>query len=215
LNKIEPRPLSIDEAIPYFQRGAALIDTRAKAEYIEAHVQGSIYLQADEKLSSRISSMLPQGAMIVLLKDENQDFAEIVRSLAQVGYDNIAGFLEGGITAWKEASLPTASGDVEDIDVMQLQEMLQSDPSLQVVDVREPWEFRMGRVPGARLIPLGELHHHTADFDPQQSIVLICAHGVRSLSAAAVLGRSGFKKMYNVVGGTHAWVDAGLPIERG
>jgi hydroxyacylglutathione hydrolase len=215
LNKIEPRPLSIDEAIPYFQRGAALLDTRSKVEYVELHVPGSVYLQADDKLGSRIGSMLPQDVRIVLLKSENQDFAEIVRSLAQVGYDNIAGYLEGGIAAWEEAGLPTTSGDVEDINVIQFHEMMQSEPTLQIIDVREPWEFRMGRVPDARLIPLGELHQHIDKLDPQQPIVLICAHGVRSLSAAALLGRSGFKKMYNVMGGTHAWVDAGLPIEQG
>jgi hydroxyacylglutathione hydrolase len=215
LTDIEPRPLSIDEAIPYFQRGAALLDTRSKEEYIQTHVPGSTYIVANEKLAERIGSMLPKGVHIVLLKAEDQDYGAIVHTLAQAGYDGVVGYIEGGIDAWEAEGLPTTSGDIEDIDVMQLQQMLQSESPLQVIDVREPWEFRMGRVPNARLIPLGELHQHITDLDPQQPIALICAHGVRSLSAAALLGQSGFKKMYNVLGGTQAWVDAGLPTERG
>jgi hydroxyacylglutathione hydrolase len=215
LNEIEPRPLSIDEAIPYFQRGAALLDTRSKEEYVEAHVPGSTYIFANEKLGERIGAVLPRGVQIVLLIGTDQDYAEIVRSLAQAGYENIAGYLNGGIAAWEAEGLPTSSGDVEDINVNQLQDMLQSDPALQVVDVRESWEFRMGHVPDALLMPLGELHTHIDELDPDQPVILICATGVRSLSAAALLGRSGFSKMYNVAGGTHAWVDAGFPVERG
>jgi hydroxyacylglutathione hydrolase len=215
LGPIEPRALSIDDALPHFEHGAALLDTRVKEEYIAAHVPGSVYLTANEKLSGRIGFILPLQVRIVLLMGDEQDYGEIVRSLARVGYEDVAGCIDGGIGTWEAAGLPTTSGDVEDINPIQLKEMLQSEPTLQVVDVREPWEFRIGHVPDARLMPLGELQRYIDDLDPERPVALICASGVRSLSAAALLGRCGFKKMYNVAGGTHAWIDAGLPIERG
>jgi rhodanese-related sulfurtransferase len=108
------------------------------------------------------------------------------------------------------------AGDVQDVSPRQLFEMLQKDASkLVVLDVREPWEFNMGRVPDAVLIPLGQLEDRVDELDPDQPIAVICQHGVRSLSAAALLGSRDFKKIYNIVGGTTAWIEEGLPTERG
>ena len=72
----------------------------------------------------------------------------------------------------------------------------------------------MGRVPDAVLIPLGDLDDRAGELDPEQPVALICHSGVRSLSAAALLGSKGFKKMYNVAGGTEAWMQQGLPFEQ-
>jgi rhodanese-related sulfurtransferase len=94
--------------------------------------------------------------------------------------------------------------------------MLQSpsEDSLTVVDVREPWEYKQGHVPGAILIPLGQLSSRLGELDPEKPVAVICASGSRSQSAAAVLGQKGFKTVYNVSGGTSAWMYSGLPLER-
>lgn len=215
MSDVLPDALTIEQAIPIFQQGAALLDVRPKAEHIAMNVPGSVYIPADE-IGARIGGMLPPSARLVLLISDHQAISEIAAVLANAGYTDVAGYIDGGIEAWDAAGLPITSGDVEDIDVSQLREMLEhGDPALIVVDVREPWEFRMGRVPNAVLIPLGELPARTGELDPNQPVALICAHGVRSVSAAAVLGRKGFKKMYNVTGGTSDWMNRGFPIERG
>ena len=83
-----------------------------------------------------------------------------------------------------------------------------------VLDVREPWEFRQGHVPGAVLIPLGQLAHKVEELDPDRPVAVICATGNRSQSAAALLGQKNFKKVYNVATGTSGWARQGLPLER-
>jgi rhodanese-related sulfurtransferase len=81
-----------------------------------------------------------------------------------------------------------------------------------VLDVREPWEYRQGHVPGAVLIPLGQLAARVGELDPSRPVAAICQSGQRSQSAAALLGQQGFKKVYNVLGGTGEWQQAGLPV---
>ncbi len=133
-------------------------------------------------------------------------------ALARVGYDKVVGYLEGGMQAWRSHRLPVASGDVEDVTPARLAGMLKEERAPFVLDVREPWEFSQGHVPGAVNVPLGQLPHRVAEIDETQPVAVICAHGNRSQSAAALLGQKGFKKVYNVLGGTVAWQQAGLEI---
>ncbi|MCX2727854.1 rhodanese-like domain-containing protein [Thermomicrobium sp. 4228-Ro] len=83
-----------------------------------------------------------------------------------------------------------------------------------VIDVREPDEWRTGHIPGARLIPLGELPRRLAELDRHQEIVLVCRSGNRSAQATLWLQRAGFSRVANLAGGMIAWVRAGLPVER-
>jgi hydroxyacylglutathione hydrolase len=210
-----PPALTIEEAIPHFQRGAAMLDTRSHEDYIARHVPGSVHIPADQ-LAGRLAATLRSEARLILMLADDQSPNDVAALLTSLGYSDIAGYIADGIDAWDAAGLPVTSGDVENIDAMQLHHLLQdTSANLIVVDVREPWEFRMGRVPGAKLIPLGELPARAKELDPNQPVALICAHGIRSVTAASVLGRNGFKKMYNILGGTQAWVDSGLPTERG
>jgi rhodanese-related sulfurtransferase/rubrerythrin len=83
-----------------------------------------------------------------------------------------------------------------------------------LVDVRQPREYEAGHLPGARLIPLGELPDRCAELDRERATVVYCAAGVRSLSGAAILARAGFRKVISMSGGIHAWqgaVASGFP----
>ncbi len=217
LGEIAPSPLRMQDAIAALQRGAALLDTRPKDQYAALHVPGGVYLPANDQLSNRIGLLLPPEARIVLIVEDEAAYRRVVLSLARVGYENVAGYIDGGIEAWESNGLPTVQGDVEDITAAQLHDMMSNGAgeNLLVLDVREPWEYAQARVPAARLMPLGSLAAQIATLDPEQPVALICASGSRSLSAAALLGKQGFKKMYNVVGGTDAWRRAGYPTERG
>ena len=83
-----------------------------------------------------------------------------------------------------------------------------------LIDVREPEEYAEVRAAGAVLVPLGELAERSAELPASGPIYLICRSGGRSQRAAEFLAQSGFDVL-NVAGGTLAWVEAGLPIERG
>lgn len=83
-----------------------------------------------------------------------------------------------------------------------------------VVDVREAREYRKGHVPGARLIPLGQVRGRLAELPVRGAVYVICASGNRSRTAAAWMAAEGIDAR-SVAGGTGAWIRAGGPVVRG
>jgi rhodanese-related sulfurtransferase len=83
-----------------------------------------------------------------------------------------------------------------------------------VIDVREPFEYVEGHVPGARLMPLGQLPSRVGDLPRNVAVYVVCASGNRSLSAAGFLAAAGIDA-WSVAGGTGAWIRAGRPLVRG
>jgi len=84
-----------------------------------------------------------------------------------------------------------------------------------LLDVREPWEFETARIDGAKLIPMGDVpsRAHT-ELDPEEPIVVLCHHGVRSMNVTAWLRQQGFEKAQSMRGGIDAWsrrVDEEVP----
>lgn len=78
-----------------------------------------------------------------------------------------------------------------------------SDPLL--LDVREPWEFRICRIEGSQLIPMGQLPDSIRELDPDRETVVICHHGIRSRQVAMFLDYQKFAKVINLAGGVDAW----------
>ena len=214
LGEIMDHPLSIRDAIPYFQSGLGLLDARPKADYVKFHIPGSVHIEADDQLSSRIGFVFPSDVPVILLLAVPSDYERVVYSLARVGYDDVLGYLAEGLDVWEQMGLPLTAGDIQDVEPDELNRMLSDNGQLTVVvDVREPWEYRKGHVPGALLIPLGELDSRLNELDPERPVAVICASGNRSQSAAALLGQKGFKTVYNILGGTRAWKGSGLELE--
>lgn len=216
LGDVQSRPITIQESIRHFQQGAAMLDLRSKDEYKARHVPGSIHLEADDQLSNRVGFVLPPELPVILLLEDPADYRRVVYALARVGYDAVAGYLAEDLDVWEAYGLPITSGDIVDIDPKELHQLLQTGNGSApvVVDVREPWEFAQGHIPGAQLIPLGDLSARIGEIDPATAVAVICATGSRSQSAAALFGQKGFDTVYNVTGGTMRWLQAGLPLER-
>jgi rhodanese-related sulfurtransferase len=83
-----------------------------------------------------------------------------------------------------------------------------------LVDVREPEEWIMGRIPGAVHIPLNDLPMRFNEIPVDKPVVVVCASGVRSLYGANFLLQAGFPEVYNLEDGTKGWLMKRLPIER-
>src|SRR3982074_3224599 len=98
------------------------------------------------------------------------------------------------------------------IAVVRLRQRLQAEPGLFLLDVREPWEYQQGHVPGAQLIPLGELERRVNAVPRDRPVLDIYHSGQRSLAAAGYLQKLGYASGSNVDGGTAAWVERGYPI---
>lgn len=83
-----------------------------------------------------------------------------------------------------------------------------------LLDVREPWEFRICHLDHSQLVPMGEIHQHLQGLDKQRETVVICHHGIRSRQVAMFLEYQGFENVINLSGGVSAWardVDCDMP----
>ena len=118
--------------------------------------------------------------------------------------------------AWCGA--PAASDEsrteVGEITPAELAERLASGADVELLDVREPYEWQIARLPGARLIPLGALPDRMAELDPARETIVYCKSGMRSLAAATQLAGAGFARVANLSGGISRWsadVDSSVP----
>jgi adenylyltransferase/sulfurtransferase len=112
-------------------------------------------------------------------------------------------------------NLPTDAPILEEITAAELNELIKNNPEVQVIDVREPHEFEIARIPNTKLIPLGQVTARAKEIDPSRTAYLHCKGGVRSAKAIAALQENGYTgKLVNLKGGITAWsdeVDATVP----
>jgi rhodanese-related sulfurtransferase len=95
---------------------------------------------------------------------------------------------------------------VRELDPTQLKAYLsENDGDPLLLDVREPWEFRICKIDGSQLIPMGQLPSSLKALDPQRETVVICHHGIRSRQVAMYLDYQGFANVINLNGGVAAW----------
>ena len=100
-----------------------------------------------------------------------------------------------------------ASAAADQIDVTEVKAKLDRGEKFTFIDVREPHEYQIARIPGARLIPLGDLPKYLPEFSPAEEIVVHCKSGGRSQKAVDAMKASGFQNVRNMTGGITAWSD--------
>jgi adenylyltransferase/sulfurtransferase len=106
-----------------------------------------------------------------------------------------------------ETSAVTAQNAATEITSVELKQRLDRGDKLKLVDVREPNEYQINRIPGTVLIPLGEVPRRYAELDKDAEIVVHCKIGARSAKAADFLRSVGFARVLNLKGGILDWID--------
>ncbi len=99
-----------------------------------------------------------------------------------------------------------------DVIVTTAKAMIDSDPSLIVLDVRNQSEYDTGHIRNAKLIPVWELGSRLSELNKSDEILVYCLGGGRSSTASQVLADDGFLHVYNMLRGINAWIDAGFPV---
>ena len=138
------------------------------------------------------------------------DVQEARFRLHRIGYDNPAGYLEGGVAAWTEARMPVNT--VKLVVPRDLHDQMQQGTAPVLVDVRLPKEWMALRISENLLnIPIDRLAVESPQLDPRMPVLTICNSAYRSSMGASVLLKAGFKDVRNLEGGSEAWINAGLP----
>jgi len=209
LSELPFTPLTADDLTIRVRCGARLLDVRDSASFGVAHIPGSVNIGLDGQFAPWSAQMFAGTDHLILIAENEDRAREAQMRLARVGLEKVDGYLEGGIEVWREQNLKLAS--VPQMDVDQLHTRLADSARIQIIDVRNSSEYEAGHVPGAVNIPLPQLERSVGSV--AGPAILICAGGYRSSMASSILERGGVRELFNVVGGTSAWVAAGFPTE--
>jgi rhodanese-related sulfurtransferase len=188
--------------------GGIALDVRAGEEFAAGHVPGAVNIALSGQFASWAGALLGLTARPVLIADSEEATAEARMRLARIGLEDAAGYLKGGIDAWRNAGLPLA--ELPQISVDALSRRLQA-ADVQVLDVRREREWEEGHIEGSSWWPLDNFKVAAPEIDRTVPIAVHCKGGYRSMIACSLLQRAGFKNVVNVVGGFDAWQAAKLP----
>ena len=209
-----PAALSPEAVKKLVSEGVLILDVRGAAEFGAGHVPGSINIGLSGQFAIWAGTLIAIDTPIVIVSDSEDKAWEAVTRLARVGHETAKGYLAGGLAAWSNAGFEVAS--VPQISVTELNEKVTAQDGLQVIDVRRPPEYAGGHVPHAITAPLQNLQRTfaTLPLDPARPTAVICAGGYRSSAATSILQQHGFSNLFNVSGGTSAWIAAGYPTDQ-
>ncbi|MEK6407211.1 MAG: MBL fold metallo-hydrolase [Acidobacteriota bacterium] len=209
-----PRPeeLRPEEVNARSKQGNSILDVRPAAAFGNAHVPGALNIALSGQFATWCGTLIGIGTPIILIADDLAAVDEAVMRLARVGIESVAGYLGGGMHAWDQAELEIEA--IPQMPVDELHHRIAEGAVLQVVDVRRSGEYNNGHVPGAINVTLTHLEEQLSTLNPKAPTAIICASGYRSSAATSILARHSFTEIYNVVGGTNGWINAGYPVEQ-
>ncbi|HEY0951656.1 MBL fold metallo-hydrolase [Nocardioides sp.] len=184
-----------------------VVDVRPVADFAAAHVPGSVSIPLRPVFATWLGWLVRAAKPIVVVRNGDQDPAEILWQARKVGYDNLIGELEGGVRSWAQAGQPT--GSIPLVTVGQLADA-------NVLDIRQTAEFAAGHIPGAAHVELGDLANDPPTDDRHGTTVVMCGHGERAMGAASLLARAGQQDLAVLLGGPDDWAaTTGRRLEAG
>jgi glyoxylase-like metal-dependent hydrolase (beta-lactamase superfamily II)/rhodanese-related sulfurtransferase len=203
--------LAIEEVVALQADEAHLLDVRSPAEFGAGHIPGAINVHLDGgQFQNRVGLVFPPGARLILITESDDEADRTVEALSVIGFTDIAGSVTGGMSRWEQSGQDYEA--TTGITAQELSELLDTDPSLQIIDVRERNEWQEGHIAVAAPIPFHKVRNAAGSLDPTRPCAVICAGGTRSMIAASILQALGFTSVLNVEGGMGAWNAAHLPI---
>lgn len=204
------RPLPLDEVLRLHNQGAQLLDVRDAVDFEGAHLAGSLNIALQGKYATWCGTMLNHETPIVVVAEAGGEEEAITR-LGRIGFDNVAGYLAGGMEALRDR--PELVNRLDRITAVALEQQLRAEPKPVVVDVRTEEEWDAGHVAGSQNVPLNHLRARLSEIPRDQTIVVHCEGGYRSAIAASLLEQAGRKNVLDLVGGFKAWTASKLPYQ--
>lgn len=200
------KPQDVEAAVA---SGAVVLDMRLPRVFAKEHIPGAVNLQFNRAdLVDRAEMVLPKD-LRVIVHAEPEPIAVIAERLLRDAGFRVEGHVEGGLGAWKKASLRVSTMAVLNVDDLRTQQS-----ALDVVDARDLFEFKHAHVPGARSLTWTDAWEKATAFTADKPLAIICGDEVRSSLVASILARAG-RDARLVTGGMVDWNERQFPIEKG
>ncbi|QDU31310.1 putative polyketide biosynthesis zinc-dependent hydrolase PksB [Anatilimnocola aggregata] len=204
------KSMSLNEVISQRDQGAQLLDVRSALDFAGAHLAGSLNIDLQGKYATWCGTMLEHERPIVVIAESGNE-PEAVMRLGRIGFDNVVGFLQDGMSALREHQ--EFIRQIDRITAVALSEQRAADLPPQIVDVRSEKEWNSGHIAGSVNIPLNHLRERATELAPDRPIVVHCEGGYRSAIAASLLAQLGHSQVQDLAGGFKAWSASQLPTE--
>ncbi len=210
---VELVPLTPRQVEQKRTNGALVVDVRTDLQFDEAHISGAVAIPAVQAgFGTRLAWLADREQEIVLVGRDNEDARRAATLGLAVGIRKLGGFLHGGMTEWRREKRPVER--IERIELEDLPERTESEPEMQILDVREQSERDAGYIPGSLFEPWHDIDELPEGFDPQRPVAVMCASGQRAAVASSLVQRYGAERVLHVVnGGVPKWGRLGHPIE--
>ena len=206
-------PRSAREVRDLIAGGVAVLDVRPARAFVAGHIPESYGIDVGLGLAPWAGWLVPFGTPLVLVTLGVDDRDEAVRELIRIGYDDLRGYLDGGVNGWHSAGLPVES--FPRVSVRELHKRVTSDDPPAILDVRFNAEWEDGHIRGAVHVEAGRLPSGELPLPKDRTIAAHCVHGIRSAAALSVLARRGYRDLVLIDGGVQEWATAGFDVGTG
>lgn len=192
--------------------GGTVIDTRRAGAFAARHVPGTLSVPLGKSFLTWAGSVVPYGRPFWLIVEE-ECAAQTVHDLAMIGLDDSRGsFAPEAVDGWVRDHGP--AGRVNELAPDEV-EPRRMTGTVEVVDVRNAWEYDAGHIPGAINVPLGRLAERLADLPRGRTLAVHCQSGARAGVAIGLLRARGHDDVAHLAGDYAGWAAAGRPVEKG
>ncbi|MGB0917292.1 MAG: MBL fold metallo-hydrolase [Flavobacteriales bacterium] len=199
-------PLSLESFKTEIANGALVLDTRKAQVFNKGFVPNSLFVGVKGGFAVWLATLVENlNQRIVFIAEEGTEEEVVVRA-ARVGFDNIAGFLEGGIQTWTNAGEA-----VDTIESIQPEDFAKQTTNRTVLDVRKPGEYEAEHVEKAETFPLDYIRANVSDLDKNGEYFVHCKGGYRSMIASSILKANGVNNIIEVIGGMDAILKTDAP----
>lgn len=200
--------LSVAQIREMQTEGAQVIDVREAADFEGAHLVGSLNVGLKGKYATWCGTILSHDRPLIVVAEAGEEEEAIMR-LGRIGFDNVVGYLQGGMAALN--GHPELVNKIERVTAPALHELLREAQPPAVVDVRAEKEWLGGHIEGSINIPLPQLANRLDEVPTNVPVVVHCEGGYRSAIACSILAHAGRSNMSDMVGGIKAWSASKLP----
>ncbi len=176
------------------QEKVIMLDVRHEDDFIKSHIPNSIFIGIQGQFAPWVGALIGNVNQKLLLITPKGKEKETLTRLSRVGFDQVIGILDGGITAWIDAGLETDS--VNSISPEEFAVRLNKDSV--IIDARKPSEFEAEHVENAINIPLDTINTYNSTFIKQSNFHLYCGGGYRSIIMASILKSRGIHDFINI-----------------
>lgn len=205
--KKNTKALSVEEFETEIAKGSLVLDVRAPDDFEKGFVSNAINIGLNGQYAPWVGALLNSETPLILVTDEGKETEAVLR-LARVGYENVNGYLLGGINSWKNAGKHISI--IHSVSAADFVTNLSSSGT--ILDVRKPGEVENGMIETAQHICLSKLQSELDTLDKAKHYTIHCAGGYRSMMAASIMKQKGFNNITNVLGGMGKIKETGIKL---